>query len=53
MLLCEQEAPNRIAYDRPSFKLINFLKKNFGLINFQQQNNNFVIFEDYFNVYYS
>ena len=35
----------RLAYDKPSPKLIGFLKKHFGLARFHPQSNNFVVFE--------
>ena len=37
-----------MAYDRPSPKLIAFLKKHYGLSKFIAQNNNFVVFDQYF-----
>jgi len=37
-----------MAYDRPSSKLLNFLKKNFNLRDYCPQANNFVVFNDYF-----
>uniref|UniRef100_A0A7S1WYS4 N-acetyltransferase domain-containing protein n=1 Tax=Tetraselmis chuii TaxID=63592 RepID=A0A7S1WYS4_9CHLO len=36
------------AYDRPSPKLLQFLKKHYGLANFIPQSNNFVVFKQYF-----
>ena len=42
--------PRRLAYDRPSGKLIGFLKKHYGLSKYVPQNNNFVIFDDYFQI---
>ena len=44
----ERANPARLAYDRPSEKLLAFLKKNHGLSAFQPQSNNFVVFEAYF-----
>ncbi len=48
MLEQEQAQPARLAYDRPSPKLIGFLKKHYGLVEFVPQNNNFVVFNQYF-----
>lgn len=48
MLACEKISPAKIAYDRPSPKLIKFLEKHFELKDFVPQNNNFVIFKDFF-----
>ena len=48
MLKFENIQPKLIAYDRPSPKLVGFLKKHYGLSNYVAQNNNFVIFNDYF-----
>lgn len=48
MLSREQVQPEQMAFDRPSPKLINFLKKHFGLTKFRPQNNNFVVFDMYF-----
>lgn len=44
----ENKVPEKLAYDRPSPKLIGFLKKHYGLSKFIPQNNNFVIFDQYF-----
>ena len=46
----EGTKPNRIAYDKPSNKLISFLSKHYGLNSFVPQNNNYVIFRDFFDV---
>ena len=48
MLKFENIQPKLIAYDRPSPKLVGFLKKHYGLSNYVVQNNNFVIFNEYF-----
>jgi GNAT acetyltransferase, Mec-17 len=48
MLEHEKINPWNMGYDRPSSKLIGFLKKHYGLVNFVPQNNNFVVFKDYF-----
>jgi len=37
-----------LAYDRPSPKLLGFLRKHYSMSEFVQQNNNFVIFEQYY-----
>ncbi|CAD8108597.1 unnamed protein product [Paramecium sonneborni] len=48
MLRCEIISPEKLAYDRPSPKLLGFLKKHYHLSNYIPQNNNFVIFSQYF-----
>mmetsp|Transcript_138042 Transcript_138042/g.240059 ORF Transcript_138042/g.240059 Transcript_138042/m.240059 type:complete len:449 (+) Transcript_138042:39-1385(+) len=48
MLEHEKLHPAQFAYDRPSPKLIGFLKKHFGLVRYQPQNNNFVVFDDFY-----
>ena len=50
MLENEKINPEKLAYDRPSPKLIGFLKKHYGLINYVPQNNNYVIFNQYWEV---
>lgn len=50
MLKHEQVEASRLAYDRPSPKLLKFLEKHYGLASFVSQNNNFVVFDKYFNV---
>ena len=47
MLRNEKIEPHQIGYDRPSPKLIGFLKKHYQLVNFIPQNNNYVVFNDY------
>lgn len=47
-LQAENIEPHQLAYDRPSPKLIAFLRKHCGLTEFFPQPNNFVIFDDYF-----
>lgn len=37
-----------MAYDRPSPKLIAFLRKHYKLTDYIPQNNNYVIFDSYF-----
>ena len=48
MLNFEKKDPRELAYDRPSPKLLNFLKKYFGLNDFIKQNNNYVVFDEFF-----
>lgn len=48
MLEYEGYTPDKIAYDRPSKKLLNFLKKYYNLIDYVPQNNNFVVYNRYF-----
>lgn len=48
MLEHESVSPSQLAYDRPSPKLLAFLRKHFGLSRYQPQNNNYVIFDEYF-----
>eukprot|EP00164_Ancoracysta_twista_P011178 GFYU01017124.1.p1 GENE.GFYU01017124.1~~GFYU01017124.1.p1 ORF type:complete len:546 (+),score=69.97 GFYU01017124.1:84-1721(+) len=48
MLQHEGVKPHRLAYDRPSFKYLAFLKKHYALSNYRPQDNNFVIFKKYF-----
>lgn len=48
MLEKENIQPKKLAYDRPSPKLIGFLAKHYNLRHYVKQNNNFVIFDDYF-----
>jgi alpha-tubulin N-acetyltransferase 1 len=53
MLDTESIKPNKIAYDKPSSKLIKFLDKHYGLKSFIPQNNNYVIYESFWNLGYS
>lgn len=48
MLEKENILPEKIAYDKPSDKLIKFLKKYYNLKDYIPQNNNYVIFNEYF-----
>ncbi|XP_023801450.1 alpha-tubulin N-acetyltransferase 1 [Cyanistes caeruleus] len=48
MLQRERVQPEKLAVDRPSEKLLGFLRKHFGLCNLIPQVNNFVIFEGFF-----
>ncbi|GFR44142.1 hypothetical protein Agub_g5308 [Astrephomene gubernaculifera] len=40
--------PGSVAYDRPSPKLLEFLKKHYGLKDYVPQSNNYVVFNRYF-----
>nr|CAG4719655.1 unnamed protein product [Naegleria fowleri] len=44
----ENMTAEKLAYDRPSPKLIAFLRKHYGLSDYIPQSNNFVIFKQYF-----
>lgn len=48
MLAREGALPEKLAYDRPSPKLLGFLRKHYGLSRYIPQNNNFVVFDTYF-----
>ena len=48
MISSENVIPSKLAYDRPSPKLLKFLGKHFSLSQYVAQNNNFVIYDDYF-----
>mmetsp|Transcript_37574 Transcript_37574/g.93408 ORF Transcript_37574/g.93408 Transcript_37574/m.93408 type:complete len:214 (+) Transcript_37574:18-659(+) len=48
MLEHEETTPEMLAYDRPSPKLIGFLRKHYHLSDFVPQQNNFVIFNRFF-----
>ena len=39
--------PAKLAYDRPSTKLIGFLAKHYGLKNYVPQTNNYIVFNQY------
>jgi len=41
-------APSALAIDRPSSKMMAFLRRHFGLIGFVEQPNKFVIYDQYF-----
>ena len=47
MMRHEGAAPEKLAYDRPSEKLLAFLGKHFGLRKYVPQNNNFVVYDQY------
>jgi alpha-tubulin N-acetyltransferase 1 len=48
MLQHEGVPPEHFAYDRPSPKLIGFMRKHYGLSEFVPQQNKFVIFQQFF-----
>lgn len=48
MLAGENISAEKLAYDRPSPKLIGFLRKHFGLAKFHPQANHYVVFDAYF-----
>lgn len=48
VLEVEKISPKMLAYDRPSFKYLSFLKKHYGLWDYFPQSNNFVVFKEYF-----
>lgn len=48
MLEMEGVKPERLAYDRPSEKLLGFLGKHYGLKKYVPQNNNYVVYSAYF-----
>ena len=50
MLKFEKKIPTELAYDRPSPKLLSFLRKYFGLNDFVEQNNNYVVFDEFFSI---
>ena len=49
-LAAETQVPARLAYDRPSPKLLAFLAKRFHLRAHKPQNNNYAVFRDYWRV---
>lgn len=48
MLNFENTDPRFLPYDRPSNKLIGFLRKHYSLGDYVVQNNNFVVFNEFF-----
>lgn len=48
MLIEERADPRYLAVDRPSSKLVSFLRKHYGLVNTIPQVNNYVIFSGFF-----
>ena len=47
-LAAESATAAAVAYDRPSPKLLAFLRKHYGLAQYTPQRNNYVIYEDFF-----
>ncbi|GAX81232.1 hypothetical protein CEUSTIGMA_g8664.t1 [Chlamydomonas eustigma] len=50
VLAAERQCAAGLAYDRPSPKLLAFLKKHYGLADYVPQNNNFVIYNKYYDI---
>jgi hypothetical protein len=48
MLAAQQLCPEQLAYDRPSPKLLSFVRKHYSLSSYVPQSNNFVVFEQHF-----
>ena len=48
MMEHENISAGKMAYDRPSPKLLSFLAKHFNLKVYSPQTNNFVVYNDYF-----
>ena len=48
MLEFEGLPAHKYAYDRPSPKLLGFLRKHFNLTQYSPQANNFVIYNEFF-----
>ncbi|CAB3364901.1 Hypothetical predicted protein [Cloeon dipterum] len=48
MLQAENINPEYLALDRPSEKLLGFLKKHYDLVHIIPQNNNFVVYDRFF-----
>lgn len=48
MLHAERVVPHKLGYDRPSPKLLGFLRKHYQLASYVPQGNNFVVFNAYF-----
>jgi len=44
-------SPAKLAFDRPSAKLVPFLRKHFGLLDLVEQPNKFVISRQFFSLY--
>lgn len=40
--------PSKIAIDRPSQKLLSFMKRHYGLADYIPQNNNFIVYRQFF-----
>jgi hypothetical protein len=47
MLSVEMVSPHQLAYDRPSPKMLAFLKKNFALSDHMPQANNYVVYREF------
>ncbi|KAI9199396.1 touch receptor neuron protein Mec-17-domain-containing protein [Polychytrium aggregatum] len=47
MMTMENCTAASLAYDKPSPKLLSFVKKYYGLSEFLPQNNNFILFREY------
>ena len=50
MMEYENLPAHKYAYDRPSPKLLGFLRKHFELCSYSPQANNFVIFDQYYGI---
>ena len=48
MLAAEGRTAEAFAYDRPSPKMLPFLRKHYGLSEYAEQPNNFVVFDAFF-----
>lgn len=48
MLQREDYQPSKMAIDRPSDKLLGFMRKHYGLVQTIPQMNNFVIYDGFF-----
>lgn len=48
MLEWEGVEASQLGYDRPSDKLISFLRKHYNLREYIPQNNNFIVYNDYY-----
>jgi len=48
MLIREKKFASELAYDRPSHKLLGFLRKHYGLSRYIPQTINFVVFNEYY-----
>ncbi|CAD7923865.1 unnamed protein product [Amoebophrya sp. A120] len=44
----EKKSPTKLAYDRPSSKLLKFLDRHYGLKQYTPQTNNFVVYHRFF-----
>ena len=41
----EKVPPEKMAYDRPSYLLLGFLRKHYNLVSYIPQNNKYVIYD--------